>query len=166
MIKDNKLNTKPDDKQECPEWIYITQDITDQFYQIVTEKYKHKPDPINTLIKKHFIERDTSSIDNIKSIKDKEKILEVYNTLTEEEKAKIEEEKNKAQEAAASDGKDSKLSIGIGMPRQFNMGPSNNIERMGFNINQLEFVEKYDIGTEEYTVYSYGEYYITIGYRG
>ena len=87
MIRGNKLNTKPDDKQECPEWIYITQDITDQFYQIVTEKYKHKPDPINTLIKKHFIERDTSSIDNIKSIKDKEKILEVYNTLTEEEKA-------------------------------------------------------------------------------
>jgi hypothetical protein len=40
------------------------------------------------------------------------------------------------------------------------------IERTGFNINQLEFVEKYDIGTEEYTVYSYGEYYITIGYRG
>ena len=29
MIKDNKLNTKAGDKQECPEWIYITQDITD-----------------------------------------------------------------------------------------------------------------------------------------
>ena len=42
----------------------------------------------------------------------------------------------------------------------------NNMERMGFNLNQLEFVEKYDVGAEEYTVYSYGEYYITIGYRG
>lgn len=87
--------------------------------------------------------------------------------LTEEEKAKIEEEKKKAQEAAeaeANNGGNTKIfRPGFGVVP---LNGSGNIERMGFNINQLEFVEKYDIGTEEYTVYSYGEYYITIGYRG
>lgn len=80
--------------------------------------------------------------------------------LTEEEKVALEEEKKKTQETADLNNNQKSM---IMMQRQLT---SATMERMGFNINQLEFVEKYDIGTEEYTVYSYGEYYITIGYRG
>ena len=46
---------------------------------------KHKPNPINTLVKKHFITRETKSIQDIKSVKDKEKLLEAFNGLDEQE---------------------------------------------------------------------------------
>ena len=85
--------------------------------------------------------------------------------LTEEEKAKAEEEKKKAKEEAEANNNSGDTRIfrpSIGMVP---IG-GNSMERMGFNLNQLEFIEKYDVGAEEYTVYSYGEYYITIGYRG
>lgn len=87
--------------------------------------------------------------------------------LTEEEKAKQLADLKAKEEAAKQDLENIPKSKPSFIP-SFGPSPSsfNNSERMGFNINQLEFVEKYDVGAEEYTVYSYGEYYITIGYRG
>ena len=86
--------------------------------------------------------------------------------LTEEEKAKAEEEKKKAKEEAEANKQNNPASRPFMPGQNFVPMGGNNMERMGFNLNQLEFVEKYDVGAEEYTVYSYGEYYITIGYRG
>jgi len=88
--------------------------------------------------------------------------------LTEEEKAKQladlkakeEAKKNESNQQIGADEFRARSILNLPMP----LSGSN--ERMGFNINQLEFVEKYDIGAEEYTVYSYGEYHVTIGYRG
>lgn len=85
MKKHNKDNVKLGDKQISPEEIFILQDLTSVFYHTVEEKMKHKPNPINTLVKKHFITRETKSIQDIKSVKDKEKLLEAFNGLDEQE---------------------------------------------------------------------------------
>lgn len=84
ILLEENINNKPtlDSTQENSHYDYIIQDITDELYEYKTEVIKFKPNPINTLIKKHFITKENSDIESIKSIKDKDKIKEAFKDVT------------------------------------------------------------------------------------